>query len=132
MKRKINIAVLSIVAVVLSISVVSAYTLDSYYLTKIGQYDVGTAEKTKYKYPTVEWTNGSTNSDAEIAVTLNKKNIIGNYGNVARQHKWIKNVKNYSFRFSSMSTATYRANIVFNATNDNAAISGQYYLTSAE
>ena len=31
-----------------------------------------------------------------------------------------------------MSTATYRANIVFNATNDNAAISGQYYLTSAE
>lgn len=98
MKRKINIAVLSIVAVVLSISVVSAYTLDSYYLTKVGQYDVGTAEKTKYKYPTVEWTNGSTNSDAEIAVTLNKKNIIGNYGNVARQHKWIKNVKNYSFR----------------------------------
>lgn len=132
MKKKISIAVLSIVAVVLSISVVSAYTLDSYYLTKVGQYDTGSDEKTKYDHPTVYVTNGSPDSDAEIAVTLNKKNILGKYGNVARQHRWIKNAKNPVFKFSTMSTATYRVNIVFNATNDNAAISGQYYLTSTE
>lgn len=130
MKRVSAIAIITL-AVTIGVLSVSAYTLSSYSLTKVGQYDVGNPEKTAYKYPTVVWTNHSVDSDSEISITLSKKGLFG-YTVLSRTSKWTKGISNYTFKFSSQKTGTYRANVIFNDSKDNKAISGQYYLTSTE
>lgn len=129
--KKISLAIIMILTLSVGVMSVSAYTMSSYYLTSTGQYDEGSPETTSYKYPFVSLTNGTTGADAEIAVTISKKGFFG-YTFISRQQKWMRNVPSYNFKFPAASTATYRANVVFNASNDNRPISGQYYLTSVE
>lgn len=131
MKILTKLGFIATFALFLGIVCISAYTLSSYHLTSVGQSDEGNPEKLVYPYPTVSWTNGTPSSDAQIAVTLSHKGLFS-YSYVTRIQKWVKNVKSYDFVFDKMDKGTYRANIIFNASNDNAAISGQYYLTSIE
>ena len=130
--KKIGVLLVAVLSIGLCVSIVSALNYDSYSFKKVGDYDVGTGRKLPYKYPYVMWENDTPDSDAHLAITLNKKNFFGQYLNVTRQQKWIKNVDKYNFKFSKQSTGTYRCNAIFNDSNDNKPIAGRYYLTSVE
>lgn len=131
--KKINIVALTILGMFAFVTTIYATGYDSYYLTKVGQVDYGSDVSIKKdRVVNVRWTNGSTDSDAQIAVTLNKKKLIGGYTNITRMQKWIKGVLDDAFYFGDdYANGTYRAHIVFNATNDNKAISGQYQLANS-
>lgn len=131
--KKVNGVALLIIGMFAFVTTIYAAGYDSYYLTKVGQVDYGSDVSIKKdRVVNVRWTNGSTDSDAQIAVTLNKKKLIGGYTNITRMQKWIKGLPNYDFYFGDdYANGTYRSHIVFNATNDNKAISGQYQLANS-
>lgn len=77
-------------------------------------------------------TNKTPDSDAQVAITLSKKDLFGNYTYVTRQQRWITGVTNHTFTFSKQDEGTYRVNVVFNDSNDDKTIKGDFYLTSVD
>lgn len=131
--KKFNTIALLVLGMFVVVSVISAASYDTYYLEKVGQFDHGSDVSIKKgRVVNVRWTNGSTNSDAQIAVTLNKKKLFGGYTNITRKQKWIKGIPSDTFYFGDeCADGTYRAHIVFNDSNDNKTISGQYQLANS-
>lgn len=129
--KKFNAIALLVVGMFAFITSVAAYQ-SSYTLNNVGDVSYGqSVEMAESKTPIVDWQNNSINSDAQIAVTFNRKKLL-RWDNITRIQKWTKGVSRKEFLFDRLEKkGTYRAHIVFNASNDNATIKGDYTLKTA-
>lgn len=126
--KKINIVSLIILGLFAFITTANALADTVYIHDKVGQVTYGTPrEYQANRVINVDWDNFTPDADAQIAITLNKKKLIGGYTNITRKQAWIKGKKEDVFYFGNKyAAATYRPHLIFNATNDNAKISGQF------
>lgn len=129
--RKVSYVLIATLLLTVGVMTVYAYNICGYELQNVGDYEVGNPEKTTKDRPRVYLTNETPNSDAQVAITLSKKGLFG-YSYVTRIQRWITGVTNHTFTFTAKDKGTYRANVVFNDSNDDKAIEGEFYLTSVD
>lgn len=129
--RKVSYILIATLLVAIGVMTVSAYTTSGYKLYEVGDYEVGHPEETTKARPRVYLTNDTPNSDAQVAITLSKK-VWFNYSYETRIQRWITDTTNHTFTFTARDKGTYRANVVFNDSNDDKAIEGEFYLTSVD
>ena len=125
--KKISLICVGLLTIALGISIVYASN-NSFSFKNVGDTDIGVEEKVT-SFPSVVVNHHQTNADAQLGISVQSKKFLIGWGIDARSNVWIKGKTRTVVGFSSLSSKTYRPVLVFNATNDGKAISGDYDLT---
>ena len=125
--KKISLICVGLLTIALGISIVYASN-NSFSFKNVGDTDIGVEEKVT-SFPSVVVNHHQTSADAQVGISVQSKKFLVGWGIDARSNVWIKGKTRTVVGFSSLSSKTYRPVLVFNATNDGKAISGDYDLT---
>lgn len=126
--KKVSILLVGVLSFCLIANVVSALS-GSYHLTSVGQSDQASGFENVTSFPSVRINNSTPNADAQLAISLDQKTLLGSKF-AGRRHIWIKGKTGFTLGYTELeANKKYRPAVVFNASNDNVAISGSYILT---
>lgn len=127
MKKKFYLIAVLLIGIV-SISIVSAYTPDgTFSLTSIGSKKTSSDKTVEYNSPWITINNYNGNTKAQLAVTLEKKGLLGSYSNKGRQQAYLAS-NGYTFYWHKTGKGTYRSVYLYNAGSGN--LDGSYYMLS--
>lgn len=126
MKKRRYLLIIILISI-FSISIVAAYTPDgTFTFTTIAQKKTSADKTILYNVPWIAVTNYNHNTKAQLAVTLQKKGLLG-YSNKGRQQEYLES-SGFTFYFGKQGSGTYRATYLYNAGSGDLDCS--YYMSS--